>query len=46
MLYFDKINFNQHLDKNILRKKILKRKNILKRYRAKNRMPKYIMNIP
>lgn len=34
------------LDKNVLRKKILKRKNLLKRCRAKNRTPKIIAYEP
>lgn len=42
--YFDKLDCAENLDRNILRKKIIKRKNFLKRYRAKNRQPKLIYN--
>lgn len=40
ILCFDRLQCGQELDKNMLRKKILKRKHLLKRYRAKNRLPK------
>ena len=42
--YFEKLDCAENLDRHILRKKIIKRKNILKRYRAKNRQPKLIYN--
>jgi hypothetical protein len=37
---FESLQCGHELDRNILRKKILKRKQLLKRYRAKNRIPK------
>jgi hypothetical protein len=42
LLCFDRLQCGQDLDKNILKKKILKRKHLLKRYRAKNRLPKLL----
>lgn len=36
----DRLQCAQDLDRILLKKKILKRKNFLKRYRAKNRQPK------
>lgn len=40
--YLERLQLADNLDKTTLRKKILKKKNILKRYRAKNRQPKAI----
>jgi hypothetical protein len=40
--YLERLQVGDNLDKMLLRKKILKRKNFLKRYRAKNRPPKFV----
>ena len=40
--YLERLQLADNLDKMLLRKKILKRKNFLKRYRAKNRPPKIV----
>ena len=43
LLCFERLQCGQDLDRNTLRKKILKRKQLLKRYRAKNRQPKIVL---
>lgn len=40
----DRLQCGQDLDRLMLKKKILKRKNFLKRYRAKNRQPKSLLS--
>lgn len=40
--YLDRLQLAENMDKVLLKKKIQKRKNLLKRYRAKNRQPKII----
>jgi hypothetical protein len=40
--YLERLQLADNLDKMLLRKKVLKRKNFLKRYRAKNRPPKIV----
>ena len=42
LLSLERLQCGQDLDKNTLRKKILKHKHLLKRYRAKNRQPKLL----